>query len=288
VIGVLWVAMPGHATAKPKAKIAVAPLSGDSGNKIAAAVVEALDGKDFVVVGPKETGREITKLGLPDELDAKATRKLAQKLGVVAVIDGKVGKAGGKRSLHLEVHRRGQPDAGFTVAFTSATSAKFRRVVHAEIDKKLEGAGEDSAADDDEAGRAVAQADDGDRRRKPSDDDAARPSRKLTDDDAARPSRKLTDDDGDRKRKAADDDSDRKRKAADDDGDRKRKVADDDEDRRPKKPAGDAGGRRRVATADDEDEGTVRKRKYQKRDGDAAKQLAARVGAGASVAQRKL
>ncbi|HEX7841456.1 MAG TPA: hypothetical protein VF469_28480, partial [Kofleriaceae bacterium] len=192
VIGVLWVAMPAHAIARPKAKIAVAPLAGDSGNKVAAAVVEALEGKDYAVVGPKEVGREMTRLGLSDELDAKATRKLAQKLGVVAVIDGKVGKAGGKRSLHLEVHRRGKPDAGFTVAFTSATP-KFRRAVHDEIDKKLEGASEDPAADDEEAPRAVAQADDGDRKRKPADDGEARPD--------AQPSRKLTDDDGDRKRK---------------------------------------------------------------------------------------
>lgn len=275
MITVLWVATPGPATARPRPKIAVAPLDGDPGNKVAAAIVEALSGKDFTVVGPRETGREITRLDLPAELDARATRKLSQKLGVVAVIDGKVGKAGGKKSLHLEVHRRGKPDAGFTVAFASASSAKFRKAIHAEIDKKLEGAGEDPAGDDEDAPRPVAQADDGERKRKPADDDApaAQSSRKLSDDDAPR-------------RKPADKADDKADQAAD-------KAADDDTARRPKKPAGDDRKRRVAASAaadDDDGGGAVRKRKGRRRDDGAAPTplVAARVAAGASVAQRQL
>jgi hypothetical protein len=128
------------------------------------------------VIGPGQTGRD-TRLGLPDELDGKATRKLAQKLGVVAIIDGKVGKAGRKRSLHLEVHRRGKPVDGFTVEFKSATSSGFRRGIHDEIGQKLDGAGDDPA-EDDEPKRPFA--DDGARARKADED------RKRDDDERAR------------------------------------------------------------------------------------------------------
>src|SRR5689334_5285770 len=105
VLSVLCVAIPLEATAAPRRKIAVAPLKGDDG-KVADAVVDALAGKDFAVIGPKETRSGMAKLALSDddELDRKATRKLASWLGVVAVIDGTVGKSRGKRTLHLEVH----------------------------------------------------------------------------------------------------------------------------------------------------------------------------------------
>src|ERR1051325_10848396 len=194
-------AIPTPAMARPKTKIAVAPLDGDAGNKVALAVVDALAGKDYEVVGPKQTGREMTRLGL-DQLDGKATRKLASKLGVVAILDGKVGKAGKKRSLHLEVHRRGKPADGFTVEFKSASSSGFPRGIHDEIGKKLDGAGDDPA-EDDEAKRPVA--DDGERHRKLTDGDAERSSR-VADDDARRKA------DDDRKR----DDDARARKADDD------------------------------------------------------------------------
>ncbi|HEX8109534.1 MAG TPA: hypothetical protein VF516_17505, partial [Kofleriaceae bacterium] len=171
VISLVCIAVPARGIAGPKPKIAVAPLDGDPGNKVAAAVVEALAGKDYAVIGPKETGREIARLSLPGELDAKATRKLTTKLGVVAVLDGKVSKAGGKRFLHLEVHRRGKPDAGFTVELKSTTSKAFRRDLHDEVDRKLEGASDDPG--DDEA-RPAPFADD---KRKPADAGDERPAR---------------------------------------------------------------------------------------------------------------
>lgn len=251
MICALCIAIPAEASARPKIKIAVAPLTGDPGNKIARAVVDALSGKDFEVVGPRETGREIGRLQLPDDLDGKATRKLASKLGVVAIINGTVGKAGRKRSLHLEVHRRGKPSDGFTIEFKSATSSKFRRALHDEIVKKIEGAGDDPDGEDEAT--PVAEA-----RRRPFDDD-------------------------DRERKQA-----AERKRADDDRERKqatdRKRA-DDEARRPRRS--DDGRRRRVAAADDDDDGerTARKRRGR---GDERTLLALRVGAGGSVAQRLL
>ncbi|HEX3759065.1 MAG TPA: hypothetical protein VHW23_10180, partial [Kofleriaceae bacterium] len=207
--------------------------------------------------------KEIARLNLAGELDAKATRKLTTKLGAVAVIDGKVSKTGGKRFLHLEVHRRGQADAGFTVEFKTTTSKGFRRGVHDEIDKKLEGAGDDPAGDDD--ARPVA---DDDRKRKPAPGDDERPARTASDDGETR-----------RKPAPADDDAPKPRKSA---------PADDDEPRRARK-ADAAKPARRVADANDGDETAVRKRKRARSDDSAEPALiAARVGAGGSVAQRQL
>ena len=268
VIGLACVALPAGALARPKTKIAVAPLVGDGNGKIAAAVVDALSGKDYAVTGPKETGREITRLGLPDELDAKATRKLVAKLGVAAVIDGKLSKAGGKRFLHLAVHRRGKPEDGFTVEFKTASKA-FRRGVRDEIVRKLEGAGDDR--DDDSA------------------DDAARP-RTLAEGGAGRSDRASDDADAERKRVADDEEGTRKRVAADEDSDRKRRLADDDGARK-RAPAEPARKSRRVAAADGDDDGdtaAVRKRRRRAPDDEAAPLLTARVGAGGSVAQRQL
>ncbi|HEX3760471.1 MAG TPA: hypothetical protein VHW23_17265, partial [Kofleriaceae bacterium] len=61
MISLLCVAIPAHGFAKSRPKIAVAPLDGDPGNKVAEAVVAALAGKDYTVIGPKETGKEIAR-----------------------------------------------------------------------------------------------------------------------------------------------------------------------------------------------------------------------------------
>ena len=199
----------------------MAPLTGDPGNQVAEAVADALAGKDFVVVGPKEVGHEMKKLGLSDELDPRDTRKLTVKLDVVALVDGKVAKAGKKRSLHLEVHRRGKPESGFTIEFKSTASDSFRHGVHEEVVKKLDGAAEDTADDDDPARRPAARPAD----RSEDDDDAARRPRKpAADDDAARPRRAGDEPAPERKKRVASTDDDdepavRKRKG--------RKLADE-------------------------------------------------------------
>jgi hypothetical protein len=274
VISLVCIAVPARGFAGPKPKIAVAALDGDPGNKVAGAVVEVLAGKDYAVIGPRETGREIARLKLPAELDARAIRKLTTRLGAVAVIDGKVSKAGGKRFLHLEVHRRGKPDAGFTIEFKATSSKAFRRAVHDEIGKKLEGASDDRASDnpDDNEARPTPFADD---KRKPADPGDDRPARTASDDSDAHGT-------------SAGDDAPRPRKPADDaPRPRKPEPAEDDTARQPRKA--DAGKpARRVAAADDEDQAAVHKRKRVRRDDDAAPQSAARVAAGASVAQREL
>jgi len=270
-IALVCLAVPARVLAGPRPKIAVAPLDGDPGNKVAGAVVEALAGKDYAVIGPRETGREIARLNLPGELDARATRKLTAKLGVVAIVDGKVNKAGGKRFVHLEVHRRGKPDAGFTLELKATTSKAFRRGIPDEIDRKLEGASDDPAGDDE-----ARPAPFGDDKRKPADGDE-RPARTASDD--GEPRRKPADDDPPRPRKPApDDDPPRPRKPA---------PADDDTARRPRRAEATRPARR-VAASDDEDAAAVRKRRRAQRDDDAAPLTAARVGAGGSVAQRQL
>jgi hypothetical protein len=281
VISLVCIAIPARGFAGPRPKIAVAPLDGDPGNKVASAVVDALAGKDYAVIGPRETGREIARLRLPAELDARATRKLTTKLGVVAVIDGRVSKTGGKRFLHVEVHRRGKPEAGFTIELKAAAKA-FRRDLRDEIDRKLEGASDDPAGDDE-----ARPAPFGDDKRKPGDAGDDRPARTASDDSEAR--RKPADDDAPRARKPADDDAPRARKPADDDAPRTRKPApaEDDTARRPRRA--DAGKpARRASAADDEEAGGVRKRRRVRRDDEAAPLIAARAGAGGSVAQRQL
>jgi hypothetical protein len=266
----LWLvcaALPAGALAAPpgatKTKIAVAPLDGDPKNQVARAVAEALASKDTAVVGPREVGRELDKLGISGEIDGKATRKLVAKLGVIAVVDGKVTKAGGKRFLHLGIHRRGKPEAGFTMEFTSTSSKAFRRGVREQVEDKLSGAGDDTDADDQEPASRVA-------------DHAA-------DDEAARKAKPDEDEAVERKRKAQaqdeEDATERKRKArADDDAvaERKRRTARDD-DRKP----------RRVA-ADDDDRASARRRKGRDRSDEAPALPALRVDAGGAVAQRQL
>ena len=253
MIALLWIA---PAIAKPKPKLAVAPLSGDNG-KITQAVVDALAGKDFAIVGPKDTKREMIKLGASGDLSAKDVRKLIGKLEVVAIVDGKVAKAGNKRSLHLEVHRRGQPDAGFTIEFKTTTSPGFRRTIHDEILKKVEGAADDS--DEEPKSIAAASAEDDSARHKPDDKPA---------EDAPR-----------RKPVEAEDDAPARRKP----------IADDDAPRRKPATDDDAPRRKRVAAQDDDATPTVRKRKGKKTTDDGApQQLLAHLGVGPSVSQRRL
>jgi hypothetical protein len=254
VLSLVCLAIPIQAIAKPT--IAVAPLKGDAGNKVAEAIAAALAGDDFAVIGPAQVRREMTKHDLSGELDAKDARKLAIKLGVVAVVDGKLGKSGRKRTARLVVHPRGRPDSGFTVDITSTSSAAFRRGVRAQILTRLDTTAQPETADDDD------------------------------DDDGRKPAKPADDDEGDRKRSLAADDD---RKRTDDEAAARRasRAADDDARRRKPSDADTAAARRKRVASDDEP--AVRKRRDRNpRDRDTALQPRAWVGAGASVAQRQL
>jgi hypothetical protein len=199
-------------------------------------------------------------------------RKLSTRLEVVAIVDGTVKKSARKRSLRVEIHRRGKRATGFTVEFKTTSSAMFHRGVHDQVLKHLD-AGEaqpDDADEDDD--RSLAG---NDRKRASGDDDADR-KRKADDDDA-----------GTKRRSSSDDDARRRPSADDDAGARRRSSVDDD--------AGSKRGRSRSASADDDrkrdasdDEPAVRKRKGGRRTGASAAAAIARAGAGASIAQRQL
>jgi hypothetical protein len=227
VISLVCLAVPLHAIARPKPKIAVAPFKGDPDGKIAEAVVDSLAGKDFVVVTPADVKSEMAKLGLGDKLDARAVRKLSTSLEVVAIVNGTVRRSARKSTLRIAIHRGGKPDIGFTVEFKTAASDNFHRGVHDQVVQRL-GVGEPEPDEADEQDdRTVA---DNDRKRDPADEEG-----------------------DDRKRKpASDDDGDRKRKLATDDesaGRRKRVADTDDDDAAVRERKGKRGDRRSTANA---------------------------------------
>jgi hypothetical protein len=260
LISLVCVAVPVDALARPKPRIAVAPLKGDADGTVAEAVVDALAGKDFAVVTPDDVGREIKKLGLSNGLDAKAVRKLTDSLEVVAIVDGTVRKSARKRSVHLEVHRRGKPTTGFTVEFKTTASAAFHHGIHDQVVKRLGGAasrsGDDEDEDDgdkpaakrgdnDDAGSLA----DADRKRMSSDDDSGDSKRKRSADDGAS-KRKLSADDNDSKRKSSDDDNDSRRKPSQAADDRNRSSSDDEIDRQ-RKPSNESNRKRGLSENSD-------------------------------------
>ncbi|MGN6110563.1 MAG: hypothetical protein ACTHU0_36010, partial [Kofleriaceae bacterium] len=253
-IALLWVVVPAAAIAKPK--VAVAPFEGDAGNKVSEALAEALAGR-AKVTGPGETARTMAKLELSRELDARDANKLRAKLGVAALVHGKLEKDGSKRTLRLKIAVRGKEPTGFSVQFKTAESDKFRESVAAEIDKRIGNV---------DGGDEVARDDEPDGKRKDRDKDKDRDRDKDRDNDR----RKDRDDDdrGKRKRTADRDDRDRDRERDRDDrrrdrDDRRRDRDDRDED-------------------DDRDEPGARKR------GRRGPQVAARVDAGLSAGVRRL
>ena len=139
------VCLPALATAKPK--VAVAPLDGDDSGKVAEVVAEAARER-AKVTGPEATQKAMTRLDLSGDLDGKAIKKLRKRLGVDALIHGKVEKDGGKKRLELQVSVRGKKTERFSVSFKSATSKKLKDELRDELAKRLsEGEGSD---DDDE------------------------------------------------------------------------------------------------------------------------------------------
>lgn len=215
LLAFLLVAVPALALAKPT--IAVAPLEGDSGNKIAKVVAEVAE-EDAKVIGPKETEKAMDKLGLSTEMDRKDLTKLRAKLDADAVVNGKLEKDGKTRTLELGVTSKGRKTQKFTLTFKSSDSEKFRTELREELAKRIGGAGAEEDEDEDEAAD----------RKKREDEEAA---------SAAKRKKKLSDDDedADRKKKKRvsdrtadnddDDDNDRSRKKK-----KKRRGGDEDED----------------------------------------------------------
>jgi hypothetical protein len=229
------VAFLGASPALAKPKVAVTPVGGDPDDKMGAVVREALDGQ-LVVVDPKDVERAMSKLGLAGALEESDAQRLGQKLDAAVVVQGKLGRAGPRKTVRLTVWVRGKKPSDFNVQYKTAASEKFRDVMRDALLKRI---GSVSDLDEDE-----------------------KPKKKLADgDEDEKPKKKLADDDDEkpRKKKLADgDDADekpKKKKLADgDDADEKPKKKTDGDDEKPKK-------KKKVATADDDDKPKVRKRK---------------------------
>ena len=169
---VLLLLAPAIAAAKPS--IAVAPFDGDDDNKVAIAVAKALEDDASSVIGPKETGKAMDKLGLSGRLDTKDQKKLRKKLDVDVVIQGKVED----KTVELRIAGKGIEASKVDLEFKN-TGLKFRREVREAVAPKL---GEGKGDDDDEP-KEVAETDDGEetkvrkkkkKKRNRDDDDDAR------------------------------------------------------------------------------------------------------------------
>lgn len=133
VVGLLFVTTSAWAK---KPKVAVAPFKGDKGNKVADAIADSLAGS-VKVVDPKATGKAVDKLGAGKELDNDEATKLAKKLEVDAVVQGKLDNDGDKKTLKVAIFLKGKDDAvRFTVQFKTVND-KFREDVSKLIVKKL-------------------------------------------------------------------------------------------------------------------------------------------------------
>jgi hypothetical protein len=215
VIVVLLLVLPAIAAAKPKTKVAVAPLDDDTDDKVGAIVVEVAKAHAAKVVGLEKTKSAIDELGV--SLDRKGMQKLRVKLEVEVVIHGAVIKDKGKKSVELELSGHGKNNkAKLTV---SAKSPKLLRAeLNRELGKKIEEVSGDTAGatgddDDDDSSKPVAKSSD-DKPHKLTDDDS-KPAKVASDDDNAKPKTKArsksSDDDDAKPRKhvaTSDDDSD--------------------------------------------------------------------------------
>jgi hypothetical protein len=189
-------------TALAKPKVAIAPFEGDSKDKVATAVADAL-ADDAKVIAPGDVSEMMDRLGLSGVLESEDADKLERKLRASALVQGKLGKDGGKRTLKLIIHADGRRSA-VTVRFKKPNDA-FKSDVRDALARRLGVEG---------------------------DQDEPRKKKRLTDDDEPK-SKQKSDDDEDRPKKkkkakivADDDDEDRPKKKKK----KKKRVASDDDD----------------------------------------------------------
>lgn len=125
---IAWLA-PAIAIAKPS--VAVAPFEDDDGNKVANIVEKALESEASVVVGQKETGKAMDKLGLSGKLDKADKKKLRKRLEVDVIIEGKVEDD----DIELRVSGKGVKTSRFKVK--KQKGAKLRDDLKEELGKRL-------------------------------------------------------------------------------------------------------------------------------------------------------
>ncbi len=209
---------PSSARAKPS--VAVAPLDGDTGNKVGNAVAKAAEEEASAVTGPKDTKKAMEKLDLSGTLDKKDAKKLRTKLDVEILIQGKVEDDGDDKSIQLSVSGKGIKSSKLKLRFKTV-STKFRNDLAEALAKRL-APGEAEEDDDDKPKRLS--------------DNEDKPKRLNDNED--KPKKRLSDDE-DRPKKRVDDEDKPKKRVSDTDGDedsgsvrkkkRKRRGDDDEE-----------------------------------------------------------
>jgi hypothetical protein len=201
--------------------------------------------------------------GVAEELDAGSVsardiKRVARKLKVDAVVEGRIEKRRNQFIIRLRLHDGRSGDLVGSSIDTKAEGPRLDKKVERELKDELFGAIDSvepsrAAGDDDDDGdrpvrRGFARRDDDERgsarvgdarKRRGAEDDEDRPSKKrrkqLADDDEDRPSKKA-------RKQLADDDEDRPSKR----GNKRLADGDDDEDRPSKQPGG-----KKLAAADD-------------------------------------
>jgi hypothetical protein len=133
LLALIVVIAPVIAAAKPS--VAIAPFEGDKGNKVANAVAKAIEDDAGVVVGPKETGKAMDKLGLSAKLDKKDQKKLRKKLEVDVIIEGKIED----KELELRLAGKGVKTSRFKVGL----AGKYQKELKSDLSKRLEPAESD-------------------------------------------------------------------------------------------------------------------------------------------------
>jgi hypothetical protein len=296
-IAVALLATSAPVFARPK--VAVTPLKGDADDKVGEVLRDALAGK-LAVVPPKDVARALDKLGVSGELDEQDVQRLRLKTNAAVVVQGKLGRAGAKKTLKVSVWVRGKRPSDFTVQYKSAASENFREGVREAIVNRIGKV--DDLEDADRPKKKVAAADDEKPKKKKKSDDEDRPKKKKADDDE-KPKKKVAaaDDEKPKKKKSDDEDKPKKKKKADDDEKPKKKVAaaDDEKPKKKKSEDEDKPKKKKVAAAAaaDDDDGKVRKRR--KRGGGegdgpgvsaqvSSVMVAARVDVGISAGVRRL
>ena len=127
-LSILALLLPAVALAKPKPKVAVAPLDGDSDDKVGNVVVE-IASEHAKVVGLEKTKHAIDELGVG--FDRKGLQRLRVKLEVEVVIHGSVTKDGSKRDVVLELNGHGKAKTKIEI------SGKSPKALRAELAKQL-------------------------------------------------------------------------------------------------------------------------------------------------------
>lgn len=191
-VAILLAALTLVAHAAPKPKVAVAPIAGEGGAKVADAIVSALAGKARVV-SPTATGAALDG----DDVDERTAKKLMGKLGADAVIAGSIERDKKKKKvLVVVVYAQGAKPRTKSIPYKSADDLKDDH--GDELAQLVAGVKAHATRDDDDDARPAPK-------KKPRDrDDDDRPVAKK---------RRARDDDGDDDRAT----SRRKRRRHDDD-----------------------------------------------------------------------